>query len=330
MRSRLLTGSICLMLVAGASSAENNKALGNDLIAKAHKISDIRAEGAPAFRLEGTFLSIPKETDGPKVEGSYTEVWVSATKWRREVKTSSSTLVEIGIGTKIWHADSGSDRLWMVLSPPLTRYPERMIAGKAAEIDRISDRRVDSLKMTCVESKSNGWKAIDCLDPSTSVLLIHEISGGPNWNPFHYSCIYRYYEQFGDELFPRSVRCRNGPGDNVMLTILKLSKEVTPDESLFAKPPGAVETRNCQTDVSAPSPTYTPNVEHPGQHSQVITVVLWTAVDENGNARDTKIARTGGDYFDHLALNALRQWKFKPAMCGGAPIAVAMEIEMKF
>ncbi len=318
------------MLIAGTSSAGNNKALGNDLIAKAHKISDIRAEGAPAFRLEGTFRSILKEAGSREVEGSYTEVWVSATKWRREVRTSSSTLVEIGIGTKIWHADTGSDRLWGVLSPPLTRSAEPMIAGEAAGIDRISDRQVDSLKMTCVESKSYGWKAMDCLDPGTGVLLIHEVSGGPNWNPFHYSCIYRHYEQFGDELFPRSVRCRNGPGDTVELTILKLGKESTPDEALFAKPPGAVETRSCQVGVSAPSLIYTPDTERPGQHSQITTVVVWTAVDENGNTRDTKIARTGGDYFDRLALNAIRQWKFKPAICGGAPVAVAMEIEMRF
>lgn len=318
------------MLIAAAASAKNNKALGNDLIAKARKISDIRAEGAPAFRLEGTFRSIPKEAGGREVEGSYTEVWVSATKWRREVRTSSSTLVEIGIRTQIWHADTGSDRLWAVLSPPLTRSPERMITGDAAEIDKISDRQVDSLKMTCVESKSNWSKGIDCFDPSTGVLLIHEISGGPNWSPFHYSCIYRNYQQFGDELFPRSVRCRNGPGDTVELTILKLSNEATPDEALFAKPPGAVETRYCQAGVSAPSPIYTPSAELPRLHSQKTTVVLWTAVDENGNARDSKIAHTGGDYFDHLALNALRQWKFKPAMCGTAPIAVAMEIEMNF
>lgn len=330
MCSRLLTGSMCLVLIAAAASAKNNKVLGNDLIVKARKISDIRAEGAPAFRLEGTFRSIPKEAGGREIKGSYTEVWVSATKWRREVRTSSSTLVEIGIGTQIWHANTGSDRLWAVLSPPVTRSHEQMIAGDTAEIDKISDRQVDSLKMTCVESKSNWSKGIDCLDPGTGALLIHEISGGTKWSPFHYSCIYRNYEQFGEELFPRSVRCRNRPGDTIELTIFKLSNETTPDEALFAKPPGAVETRHCQAGVNAPSPIYTPDAILPGQHGQKITVVLWTAVDENGNVRDSKIARTGGDYFDHLALNTLRQWKFKPAMCGNVPIAVAMEIEMNF
>ena len=45
------------------------------LIEHAKQLSDIRADGAPAFRLRMNFRAIAK--DGSVLEGAYSEVWVS-------------------------------------------------------------------------------------------------------------------------------------------------------------------------------------------------------------------------------------------------------------
>ena len=53
------------------------------LIERAKQLSDIRAEGAPGFRLKIAF-KIVKE-DGSVAEGTYTEVWASKARWRKDM-----------------------------------------------------------------------------------------------------------------------------------------------------------------------------------------------------------------------------------------------------
>jgi TonB family protein len=319
---------ICLLLLAGASYRANDKAAGKELLEKARKVSDIRAEGAATFRMEGTFRISSKKGE-KEIEGRYTEIWVSKTKWRREAQTGSSHNVEIGAPGKKWLADSGTERLSPALSPRLTLFPE-LFSRDAPEVTRVSDRQIDSLKMTCIESKSQWSKGIDCVDPGNNVLLVHETSSRSNWTASHHSCIYREYEKFGDHLFPRSVRCVNDPGDDVELTISKLAAEASPEEGLFTKPQGASEIGNCRGVVKAPHAEYSPDPNYPDRHKENMTVVMWTIIGVDGNPQALRVVGSGGKDFDQPALEAVRKWRFKPATCDGLPVAVQINVEVTF
>ncbi|MBZ5658192.1 MAG: energy transducer TonB [Acidobacteriia bacterium] len=319
--------AVSLLVLTGISPATDDKAAGNALIEKARKASDIRAEGAPAFRMEGTFRIIPKK-GGRGIDGSYTEIWVSKTKWRREAQTSSSHDLEIGAAEKKWLVDSGPERLSATFSPRLTLLPEPF-SRDAPEITGVFGRQVDSVKATCVKSKSRWSKGIDCVDPDSNVLLLHESDSRGNRWPASRSCEYRNYERFGERAFPRLVRCASDQGDEVELTILKLVAEPSPEEALFTKPQGASEIGNCQGGVAKPPQAeYSPDPGYPDHHNENTTVVLWTIVGEDGKPRDSRVARSVGKDFDQSALDALQHWKFKPATCDGLPIAAVINIEM--
>jgi protein TonB len=60
------------------------------------------------------------------------------------------------------------------------------------------------------------------------------------------------------------------------------------------------------------------------------TCVLWLIVDENGNPRDIKVARSLGMGLDQKAIEAVRRWKFEPAMKDGRPVAVQINVEVNF
>ena len=60
------------------------------------------------------------------------------------------------------------------------------------------------------------------------------------------------------------------------------------------------------------------------------TVILWLIVDSYGKPRDVKIARSLGMGLDEKALEAVRLWKFKPAMKDGSPVAVEVNVEVNF
>lgn len=85
--------------------------------------------------------------------------------------------------------------------------------------------------------------------------------------------------------------------------------------------------------VSAPRALDTPDPEYSEEARKAKyqgTVVLWLIVDESGNPREIKIARSLGMGLDQKAIEAVRRWKFEPAMKDGRPVAVQINVEVNF
>ena len=60
------------------------------------------------------------------------------------------------------------------------------------------------------------------------------------------------------------------------------------------------------------------------------TVVIYCVVDVRGMVRNIRVTRSLGLGLDEKALEAVRQWKFKPGMKNGRPVNVAASIEVTF
>ncbi|MEO7142074.1 MAG: M56 family metallopeptidase [Bryobacteraceae bacterium] len=60
------------------------------------------------------------------------------------------------------------------------------------------------------------------------------------------------------------------------------------------------------------------------------TVVLYVEIDENGKAAAEKVLRSLDSGLDRNAIDAVRQWKFKPGLRKGNPVRVAARIEVNF
>jgi periplasmic protein TonB len=59
-------------------------------------------------------------------------------------------------------------------------------------------------------------------------------------------------------------------------------------------------------------------------------VILYIVVDQNGNAVNPKVMKSLGLGLDEKAIEAVRQWKFKPGYKDGKPVAVAATVEVNF
>jgi protein TonB len=53
-------------------------------------------------------------------------------------------------------------------------------------------------------------------------------------------------------------------------------------------------------------------------------------VSKTGEVHDVRVFRSMGEPFDALALEAVRQWTFKPATKDGIPVNVGIAIEVQF
>jgi protein TonB len=85
--------------------------------------------------------------------------------------------------------------------------------------------------------------------------------------------------------------------------------------------------------VSAPKALDTPDPEYSEEARKAKyqgTCVLWLIVGPDGKPRDIKVARALGMGLDQKAIEAVRNWKFEPAMLNGKPVAVQINVEVNF
>jgi len=85
--------------------------------------------------------------------------------------------------------------------------------------------------------------------------------------------------------------------------------------------------------VSAPRPVYAPDPEYSEEARKAKfqgTCVLWLVVGPDGRPRDIRAARTLGLGLDEKAIEAVKNWKFEPALKDGKPVAVMINVEVSF
>lgn len=85
--------------------------------------------------------------------------------------------------------------------------------------------------------------------------------------------------------------------------------------------------------VSAPRVSYSPDPEYSdearGAKYQGVCV-LTLIVGPDGLPWDIRVARSLGMGLDEKAIEAVKQWRFQPAMKDGKPVAVAINVEVQF
>ena len=79
--------------------------------------------------------------------------------------------------------------------------------------------------------------------------------------------------------------------------------------------------------VSTPDPEYT---EEARKAKAQGTCTLWLIVDAAGNPRDIRVVRGLGFGLDAKAMEAVKQWRFDPALKDGKPVNVQISVEVAF
>jgi periplasmic protein TonB len=81
------------------------------------------------------------------------------------------------------------------------------------------------------------------------------------------------------------------------------------------------------TAISSPDPDYTEDARRAKKQG---TCVLWLIVDSAGHPRDIRVARGLGFGLDAKAIEAVKQWRFQPALKDGKPVDVQISVEVEF
>ena len=79
--------------------------------------------------------------------------------------------------------------------------------------------------------------------------------------------------------------------------------------------------------LSTPDPEYTEEARNAKTQG---TCILWLIVDDQGRPRDIRVVRGLGMGLDTKAIEAVKQWKFQPALKDGRPVNVQISVEVGF
>lgn len=85
--------------------------------------------------------------------------------------------------------------------------------------------------------------------------------------------------------------------------------------------------------TSPPIAIYSPDPEYSEEALKARyggTVVLNVIVGPDGQVHNVRVARAVGKGLDEKAVEKVKQWKFKPALKWGCPVAVEVSIEIEF
>jgi len=85
--------------------------------------------------------------------------------------------------------------------------------------------------------------------------------------------------------------------------------------------------------VSAPRLIYGPDPDYSEEARKAKyqgAVILWVVIGPDGRVHDAQVRRSLGMGLDEKALEAVKSWKFEPALKDNTPVAVQVAIEVNF
>ncbi len=334
---RVFVVAATLLLCSSASSAGNKQAEATSLIERAKQLSDIRADGAPAFRLMLDFRATKK--DGSTVEGTYTEVWNSKAQWRRETVAGDVRRREVATDQKRFLLEPGKALPEHIQDLPALSDIGRFQA-EAWKPEKIENRSLNGVQVRCVETlpvvrsgfrrfpsgtEPGGWGEAPtlCFDRSSGALAA-EIEPAMNRSEDE-ACFFVDYQKFGAGLYARSYKCLEGEQTRLEARVVELVTLPQVDPELFALAQGVKELTSCPDPVRPPRPVYEP--EPVGWYGSGVVVIRMT-VGIDGTPRNLSVDSSPGPKLEKAALEAVRQWRFRPATCDGEPVEINIAAEV--
>ena len=307
---------VLLVLFFSAVSVAEQSTIAVNTFRHAAEISDIRTSSASPFRLKASLLN----ESGQEI-AQYTLTWQSSDHWREEIRSNNEISLRIGDGPLVWFNDDRPaigpiQRSFRDLSIPVhlqIRPDDKLSNPKKKKWNDVEAQCVDRSGQMLGEERY-------CFDFQTGVFL------GTEWNTLRTE--YSDFRPVKDKLVPFRVR---------ELTDGKLRSEIQVEElSAISDPQVFTPGANFKSRPGCEFPnmfqvTYAPDPEYPSRlrTSRVQQVQVEAVVNETGTVTDMKIIKSAGE-LDQYALQALQQWRFRPATCGTTPVPYELHTEINF
>jgi TonB family protein len=264
-------------------------------------------------------------------KGHLTLKWEADNRWWRKIVMGVFEQTDIRNGDKLYTSRNGSfTPVRIVELVSLFQFAEH---SEGLKVKNQKQRVERGVEMSCLKVEGGGKLAKDksheiCLNSSSHEILSNEWKRPPDERRKEQ---YAEYFDFRAHRFPRKLELFVNGTKTITAHVDSLTTAPL-DATLLIAPKDAIERRQC-ADLKGPVPLKTPNPMYPGSASENRlmgdTTVSMTVLTD-GSVGNIQLVGSATLSMDDASLKTLRDWKFRPAMCGTEPVVADIEVVVSF
>ncbi|SRR6266567_113031 len=310
------------VLSAGVLRADDVAPEAKQLLQSAHQASDLSP--LLPYELHGT-VTINPGTENEK-KGNIT-IYRDHDRSRTELRIEDYQEVKLTLSNKLYIARSTP-----VPVPLLGRLAEtdhdwdKLAEDGDAKLTDVSKKKVQNQTASCFEVKGEQRHRL-CFDAARKILLenLDQLKATEFSN----------YNEVDQHFFPGKI--------TVLLELAKQEKPILVIGDIevrkaqfaataFSIPPHSMEFDTCENmqpakPLQTPRPEFSPMVMRRNASNPAIHV--YGIIDKDGSLKNVKILSSDPEV-QQTITEAMKRWRYSPAMCGTSPVATEKEIQVSF
>jgi hypothetical protein len=321
MKKLLLLGSALLLVCYAALHADDAKPDAKQLLLAAHQTSDLSA--ILPYELHAAVVINPKTTNEKK---GYITIYRDQGRSRSELRVEDYQEVKLVRDNKLYIYRSTPLPV-PLLSPLLEmdHYWDKLAEDGDAKMGDVARKKIQNDVANCFDVKGEQRHRL-CFDPAKNVLL--EVMDQQTAIEFS------NYADVDGHFFPGKI--------TVLLELAQKEKPILAVEEIqvlkaqfaataFAIPPHAMEFDTCDNiqpakPLQRPRPEFSPMAARRNAAFTPI-VHVYGIVDKDGSLQNVKMLTTDPEIQQPI-MEALKKWRYSPAMCGTSAVASEKEIQI--
>ena len=311
----LLLLAVTLSVGSGLTSAvwaSDKESEGLMLIHRALQLTDLNKSGPYHIRAS---LTVVDEAVG-KREGTDVVNFSSTERWRRDLHMTGYDEVAVFLGHSMYRTRS------LGFTPPSLR---KDIAGSlrnlpetlSYKVIRVFNRKIRDVEARCVYQEQKNDQPVEvtwCFDPHTGLPLA-QLSGNG-----HARIEFSSYKPFGDRFVPGTIEVIVDRKQKGKAVIEAIDSDISDSAHIFEPPVGATARQWCD-NMEGPRPISVPGPDIPrvARLGTGLELTYELEVDAQGKVTSV-IPMAASPYADRFAIETMRAWQLKPAMCDHTPV----------
>jgi TonB family protein len=172
-----------------------------------------------------------------------------------------------------------------------------------------------------------------CFDESSGNLLSVEYPKSENANPPVISRVeYSAFHDVGEKHVPFEIRALRDKTVVATVKVVEITPTAEQNRALFAVPMNSEFWAGCDDmqDAELVGRVQPPYPESARQKRESGTAIFYAVIEEDGTLSRLTVIQQVTPAIEAAAADALRQWRYKPAVCGSTPIRVETSISVDF
>jgi protein TonB len=312
--------------VAGKDDSADPEAL----VERARQIEMLSGEGLQPFSMQAE-LELAN-SKGSSVKGDYSLDWESASRWREDIRFSDYERLRVGVADGYWQKSGLEYQPAPIFVLDAVLQVKDVLKIRSTEkLTKVKQREKNGLKMNCTDVKGGHDNRTLCFDNSSGALESVEYSVADSLDPHAISRIeYGLFTSVAGRLVPFEVRAFHDHEVIASEQILKMEKANEAPAASFAVPANSEFWAQCE-HMQAPKLTYHPEPEYPvaaRRMGKQGAVRLYAVIETDGSVSHLRVIQTPGIALSEASVDAVRRWRYQPAMCGQTPVRLETYIDV--